>query len=159
MNDPGSLANLNDIVVFAPQDWWPPAPGWWLLAVAALIGVAYLLRALRQANQRRRPIRRARILYSELHANYTKGLIDGPTYLHEANELLKRLFIHGLGEDQARSANDEVWLTLLDERHGSTAFSSGPGRQLGNQRFGRTPEADPELLHPVLTDFLKQVRP
>ena len=31
MNDPGSLQNLNDIVVPGPVAWWPLAPGWYLL--------------------------------------------------------------------------------------------------------------------------------
>ena len=42
MNDPGSLQNLNDIVVPGPVAWWPPAPGWYVLAAFALAGLAWL---------------------------------------------------------------------------------------------------------------------
>ena len=43
MNDPGSLQNLNDIVMPAPVGLWPPAPGWYVvfavgLALAVLAG-------------------------------------------------------------------------------------------------------------------------
>lgn len=156
---PDLLQQLRDIHLPVDPLWWPPAPGWWLLALAAIVGLVYAIRLLYQAYQRRRPIRRARVLYRELHANYTKGVIDAPTFLHEANELLKRLFIHGLHDDRARKANDSTWLRLLDERSNSTAFSEGPGTQLGNQRFKLSPEADPEILHPILTRLLEEVRP
>ena len=36
MSDPGSLQNLHDIVVPGPAAWWPPAPGWYVLAAVAL---------------------------------------------------------------------------------------------------------------------------
>ena len=37
MNDSGSLQNLNDIVIPDPVAWWPPAPGWYVLAAILLI--------------------------------------------------------------------------------------------------------------------------
>ena len=39
MSDPGSLQNLNDIVLPDAVAWWPPAPGWYavLAVLAALI--------------------------------------------------------------------------------------------------------------------------
>jgi hypothetical protein len=156
---PDLLQQLRDIHLPTDPIWWPPAPGWWLLALLTIAGLVYAIRFLYQAYERRRPIRRARVLYRNLHTEYARGVIDAPTFLHEANELLKRLFIHGLHEDRARKANDASWLRLLDERSDSKAFSEGPGRQLGNQRFKLLPEADPETLHPILTNLLEKVRP
>ena len=81
------------------------------------------------------------------------------TYLQQTNELLKRLYIHGIGDDRARSANDANWLSYLDEQSGGVGFSQGPGMQLGNQRFQPTPEADPEALHPLVTKLFRNARP
>lgn len=156
---PDLLQQLKDIHLPADPSWWPPAPGWWLLLVAALIAALWCARKLRQAIQRRRPIWEARKLYQALHDRYRAGQIEAPAYLHEVNELLKRLFVHGLHDTPSRKANDIVWLERLDATVGSTEFTEGPGRQLGNQRFQSVPEADPEALHPLLTRLLKEVRP
>ena len=42
MNDSGSLQNLNDIVVPGPVAWWPPAPGWYVMAALAILALAWL---------------------------------------------------------------------------------------------------------------------
>jgi hypothetical protein len=156
---PDLLQQLKDIHLPADPTWWPPAPGWWLLLAAAVIAALWLARRLQQAIKQRRPIWEARRLYKTLHETYENGQIDAATYLHEANELLKRLFVHGLHDDPARKANDAAWLQRLDTTVGSTEFTEGPGRQLGNQRFRPVPEADPDALHPLLTRLLKEVRP
>ncbi|MEJ2090486.1 MAG: DUF4381 domain-containing protein, partial [Gammaproteobacteria bacterium] len=88
---PDLLQQLKDIHLPPDPTWWPPAPGWWLLALVAAAGLYYAIQFLRQAIERRRPIRRARAIYQELYSSYEKGLIDERTYLHQANELLKRL--------------------------------------------------------------------
>ena len=156
---PDLLQQLRDIHLPPEPLWWPPAPGWWLLALLAIAGLGYAIHLLRAAMRRRRPIKQARALYQQLHGNFQKGVIDAPTYLHESNELLKRLFIHGLHEDAARPANDESWLALLDAQTGSQDFTQGPGRQLGNQRFQPDPVVEPELLHPLLERLFREARP
>jgi hypothetical protein len=156
---PDLLQQLRDIHLPPEPAWWPPAAGWWLLGIVLLVGLIKLVRVLRQTNARRKPIRQARRIYAQLHADYEKGLLSGPDFLHQCNELLKRLLIHGLGQARARPLNDSQWLELLDECGGTRDFTEGPGRQLGNQRFRPFPEADPESLHPVVAKFLQGVRP
>ncbi len=157
--EPDLLQQLRDIHLPAEPTWWPPAPGWWLLALASLGLLLWVIRLLRRAWQRRRPIKLARHYYDGVYTAYQRGEIDAPTYLHETNELLKRLYIHGLHDDEARRLNDDGWLAYLDTRSGGNAFTQGPGRQLSNQRFSPKPGADPELLHPLVADLFKAARP
>jgi hypothetical protein len=156
---PDLLQQLRDIVVPAEPSWWPPAPGWWLLMLVLLGLVFWLARELREAYRRRQPIKLARRYYEETYKAFQNGDIDATAYLHQTNELLKRLYIHGIGDDAARSAHDASWLEYLDSRSSSTSFTRGAGRQLGNQRFRPVPDADPESLHPVVTRLFKAARP
>lgn len=157
--EPDLLQQLKDIHLPAEPLWWPPAPGWWLLALALICCFAWAILQLRQAVLRRRPIKLARRYYDEVFATYQRGEIDASAYLDQTNELLKRLYVHGLHDDEARRANDASWLAYLDARSGGNGFSQGPGRQLGNQRFSSEPGADPEILHPLVASLFKEARP
>ena len=48
MNTDGSalLAQLQDIHSAGQPGWWPPAPGWWVLAIILLLVLAFVLRKL-----------------------------------------------------------------------------------------------------------------
>ena len=35
--NPDLLSQLRDIHAAAPVSWWPPAPGWWVLALLVLV--------------------------------------------------------------------------------------------------------------------------
>ena len=147
---PDLLQQLRDIHLPAAPGWWPPAPGWWVLAALLAAGLAFLAYLTWQAIRRRRPIRAAQRCYEGVFGAWQRHEIDAATYLHQTNELLKRLFIHGLQDDGARPLSDGDWLTYLDTHGGGNGFRQGPGRQLGNQRFQPRPEADPDTLHPLV---------
>lgn len=156
---PDLLQQLRDIHVPAAPGWWPPAPGWWIAALALLGVLAVLVRLGRRAWRRRGPIRRARALHALLVARCRAGELDGPEYAHAANELLKRLYVHGLGIGAARRAVDQDWLTLLDSALGEPAFSQGPGRVLGADRFAPDPAVDAEALARLVDRLLRRVSP
>jgi hypothetical protein len=153
------LQQLRDIHLPAEPGWWPPAPGWWLLAALLAAAFAWMIGQLINRARHRRPGRRARQLFTDLQAAYQAGDLPAATFVHESNELLKRLLIHGFGIDAARAASDHTWLRLLDERYGKPEFTQGPGRALGNDRFRRSPSADIELLAALLDSFFRKVRP
>lgn len=156
---PDLLQQLKDIHVPADPLWWPPASGWWLLTIAAVFGILFAVQQAYRYHRRRRPIRRARSLYKGLYERLSAGEVPARQYVNESNELLKRLLIHGLGRREARPAEGAAWLLLLDECYGSPAFSEGPGRILGDERFRPAPTIETESLHGLLASFLSKVRP
>jgi hypothetical protein len=156
---PDLLQQLRDLHLPVEPIWWPPAPGWWLLAAAAGAVLVWICRQVMEARRKRQPFKRARALYDRLWQSYQADQLTAREYLHQSNELLKRLVIFGIGQDQARKANDQDWLDLLDQLIGSNEFSAGPGRQLGNQRFSPEPETDVDALHQLLSRFFRSARP
>jgi len=156
---PDLLQQLRDLHLPVEPMWWPPAPGWWLLAAAAGALLVWIYRLAMRARRKRQPFRRAQALYGNLWRSYQTDQLTAREYLHQSNELLKRLVIFGIGQDQARKANDQDWLALLDQLADSREFSTGPGRQLGNQRFAPEPETDIDALHQLLSRFFRSARP
>ncbi|MDX1705032.1 DUF4381 domain-containing protein [Pseudidiomarina sp.] len=58
MDQPSALHELNDIITPPPADWWPLAPGWYLVAALAItVLVVTILLVIRR--QRRRRVRNA----------------------------------------------------------------------------------------------------
>lgn len=153
------LQQLRDIHVPAPPDPWPPAPGWWLLAALAIALLVWSLRALGRARAARRPIREARRLHTALAARLRAGTIDARAYTDGCNEILKRLFVHGLGRTAAGPLADERWLALLDRALGEPAFTGGAGQALGAARFTRHPEIDAAALVPLVERLLMRITP
>jgi hypothetical protein len=153
------LQQLRDIHVPAPPGWWPPAPGWWFLASLALAALLLLARIAWRAWARRRPIRRARDLHAALAGELRDGTITGAAYTHACNELLKRLFVHGLGIDAARRVADDRWLAMLDRALGAPEFTRGAGQILGDARFARDPEIDAAALARLVERLLAAIAP
>ena len=44
--DPALLAQLQDIHSAGQPGWWPPAPGWWILAIILLLVLAFVFRKI-----------------------------------------------------------------------------------------------------------------
>ena len=148
------LQQLRDIHIPAEPSWWPPAPGWWLLAGICLAALFWLSKLWRARRRRRAPLRQARTLYHELHTSYVDGQIDASAYVHGTNELLKRLLIHTQTQAQAASANNEAWLGLLDNIADSTEFTLGAGQVLGNSRFAPKVAVDEATFDALIRRFI-----
>jgi hypothetical protein len=153
------LQQLRDIHLPDPPAAWPPAPGWWILALVLLAGLAWLAVRAFAAERRRRPIRRARHLYADLYRRHQNGELSTREYLNASNELLKRLFIHGMGEPAARRANGRAWLELLDRHTDGSPFTDGPGAALGDERFRPVVETDARAVHQAISELLTRIRP
>ena len=115
---------LRDIHLPAEPSWWPPAPGWWLLAALACLALAWMLRTL----ARRRRLQRARhALQAEL-ARTRAEHPDGAAQVAAMSLLLRRVakkYAPG-----AMLLRDDAWLRFLDADDDGRPFSEGPGRLL-----------------------------
>lgn len=156
MNGTDPLEQLRDIHMPAAVGWWPPAPGWWLLAflLVGLIVAAIVWRVLR--HRRLAYKREALAEWQAIHARYLNDK-NAEALLADLSVLLKRTCITRYGRDQAAGLAGEQWLAFLDQTGKCTEFTQGPGRVLVSQRFTPRPQFDgPELLNVTLTWLNKQ---
>jgi len=117
------LDQLEPLVAPAPIGWWPPAPGWWLLAVLLPLlawGLARLLKRLprrrtAQEAQHLDPLRQAALDELAQLAKPYDGAPAGP-WLQQLNALLKRLCRQRYPESHSHTLSSRTWLAFLDNR-------------------------------------------
>lgn len=119
------LDQLQPLIKPAPVDWWPPAPGWWLLLllIPLLAWAIWRLRSVlpvvkvrqRRSEQPLDPVRVAAL--AEL-ASLPKPYDGAPAgaWLQQINGLLKRLCRNHYPHSQSHTLNGRKWLAFLDNR-------------------------------------------
>lgn len=125
------LAQLRDIHMPAPVDWWPPAPGWWLLGfllLAALgTALAWALRRHRRRRYRRIALREVDALYARWQAHN-----DGAAFLRELNQLLKQAALSAFPAARVAALSGPQWLAFLDSTLPRAQFDSAATRALAD---------------------------
>ena len=155
MND--ALSQLKDIHLPPPVNWWPPAPGWWLLAVlvlAALLALAWFVR---------RRIKRVDLYQvslqelADIRSHYAEEP-DAQRLAAELSRLLRRVAITLWPEAEVASLTGKDWLAWLDARIDGNAFTEGAGRFLeeGTYRPGGDLQ-DAQALLSLVEGWLKKV--
>ncbi|MBW8823929.1 MAG: DUF4381 domain-containing protein [Xanthomonadales bacterium] len=127
---------LRDIHQAIAPSWWPPAPGWWLVA-AVVAAVAIAVWVLR-----RRKIRQIR----ELEAMFDDAVDAAstpPAQVRAMSELLRRAARRKQGD--ADTFEGETWLRFLDSGYRTPVFDTDAGRVLVDGAFRR--EVDAEDVH------------
>ncbi len=134
---------LRDIHLPADPSWWPPAPGWWVLAAIVIGLLAWLFLFLRQRNRRRQW--RGQIM-AELDRIAMNDALrsDPPGLVGELSKLLRRS--GRLIDATAPTLRGSAWLAFLDAQLGGEEFSQGPGRILLEGPYQRETDVDVDAL-------------
>ncbi len=106
------LANLQPLHHPAPVSWWPPAPGWWALAVFLLVIIFILGRYFQ-----RRVYKRAAL---QALKNLEKQDLAAAAYLRELNALLKRYALVCFPDEGVARLTGTAWLQFLQEKSRSS---------------------------------------
>jgi hypothetical protein len=154
--DPQQVLQLRDIHLPGAPAFWPPAPGWWLVAAALIALLAWVTVAgLRQYRIR---LRRRRILAAL--ANLEAGLASErtPESLARLSELLRRLALTRFPRRQVAALTGAAWLRFLDASGGNGRFAEGPGRVLAAGPYQRAlpSDLDPVALAALVREWVKK---
>jgi len=150
MSGQDPLAALRPLHAPDPIPWWPPAPGWWLLASLALAGAVWLVWWRRRMAPRT-------VALSELASLASRD--SAPVEQAAAlNRLLKRYALVCWPAAGVASLAGEDWLAFLDAHGGTGEFSKGPGRALLTLSYGGAGEVSEPLLA-LARGWIKANRP
>ncbi|HET9032195.1 MAG TPA: DUF4381 domain-containing protein [Dokdonella sp.] len=144
---------LRDIHLPADPSWWPPAPGWWILA-ALVIGLTLWFGFWMRRRLRRRQWRQRIMLELDRIAANDSLKSSTPALTAALSQLLRRA--GRIIRPDASSLRGKAWLEFLDSIVESDEFSNGPGCALLEGPYQRESKADHEALIELVRRWMKR---
>lgn len=141
--DSAPLQQLRDIHLPAAVSWWPPAPGWWLLLIAALISlaIAFLwLRNHRRKNRYRRlALQHLHTLRDQWRQQERQQQRDDGALTQAINRLLKQTALAAYPRQRVAALTGADWLLFLDSGLKQPRFTEPELRALAST-YQATPQ-------------------
>jgi len=122
------LEALRPLHAAPPPALWPPAPGWWVLAIL-LLGLCAVAAFWGWRRYRRARFRRHVMTEIDRITNaYTDE--KKSEFLAELGILLRRIALRRYPPEEVAALTGGAWLRFLDATGGGGAFSNGVGKLL-----------------------------
>lgn len=152
---PQSL-QLRDIHLPAEPGFWPPAPGWWLVAAIALAVLTWA--GIKSWKHYRIHRQRQRILSALEQLESTSGEGETPAFLAQISMLLRRLALMRFPRKDIAALTGDAWLDFLDSSGGNGQFRQGAGRVLADGPYVRDLQAsvDSRALGSLIRTWIKK---
>ena len=152
-----ALQQLRDVHLPASPSWWPPAPGWWLVALIVCAALVFVWVHWRRRRQRRKPLHVARTELARLAEARCAHTLDATGFADACSALIKRLHIHALGHGSLAAASGDDWLDALDTPGLDADQRQVVREALGANRFRRDFTTDPDKLEPATRALIRQL--
>lgn len=128
---PTSTLPLRDIHLPDAISAWPPALGWWCIAVLIPVGIVLAVLLFKRLT-RKTPVRVALTLLKQIKQN---AELSPQQKITELSILLRRVAISVSPVQEAASLTGDAWLQYLDGFLPSPLFSQGLGRCLADKPY------------------------
>ena len=139
------LSQLRDIHLPPPISWWPPAPGWWLLAglisIALIAAIFWLINYRRKNRYRRLALQQLRALHARWQTQQ-----DDAQLVEAINQLLKQTALIAYPRRRVAALSGADWLLFLDSGLNRPRFSEAALRGLATAYQAAPAAVAPELL-------------
>ncbi len=146
------LAQLADIHLPEAVSFWPPAPGWWLLAVILLI--AFVV-AARKIAQQKRLLKIRKFALAELENCYRTFAESDQTdlnelklrYANQFNSVLRRVALYHYPGKNVASLSGQDWLDFIIQSGDSSLMNEEIAGSLKDGRFQLHCDVNVEDMH------------
>ncbi|MES2623906.1 MAG: DUF4381 domain-containing protein [Pseudomonadota bacterium] len=155
------LAQLADIHLPGEVSFWPPAPGWWMLAGVLLLTIALIGRYYYLQGQTRRRMNSAMFELDQAYRTWQeKSQTEadrnqaGLDLLYSFNAILKRVALVYYPQTDVAKLTGTTWLRFLDGADNNTDFSEGVGKVLSDGTYRPVFSADVDGLYSVVRQWV-----
>ena len=153
------LAQLADIHLPAEISYWPPAFGWWILALLLLISGSFATRKLYEKAERRKACQYA---LAELE-NCLEKLDESAgqkkllRYVNDVNTVLRRVALAKFPESNPGSLVGETWIAFIRRTGNSSQLDDKLSAALSHGRFRKQIEVDSQALNQMARSWILSV--
>ncbi len=151
---PTQALQLKDIHTPGLPEFWPPAPGWWVVALLSIALLIWAVFALRRFLQLRHQRQQVLALLTQLEENFDPN--QAAHHLGELSILLRRVALTRFPRQQVAALTGSEWLKFLDKTGGDGQFSNGPGKILATGPYQAHLDIDIKPLLPLLRRWIKR---
>ncbi|OMH33681.1 DUF4381 domain-containing protein [Motiliproteus sp. MSK22-1] len=157
VTSPDPLAQLKDLHLPEAIDFWPPAPGWWLLAFIGLSLLAWAVIKCRNHINRNRYRKLALKELQQMYEDFSKHGNSG-LFLQQLSQLLRRVALIAFPRHQVASLQGRKWLQFLADSSELRGFVDGEGMVLASGPYEPTVDYDPQVLMSLASAWFQQHR-
>ncbi|NKB31833.1 MAG: DUF4381 family protein [Pseudomonadales bacterium] len=145
------LAQLADIHLPAEVSYWPPAPGWWILALLLLVAVVYFVRRMVQLRNLRQVCQHAlaeldRCYKSFAGANGDPGSVR-LRYVNEFNSVMRRVALVHFPQANVASLGGDAWVDFIRQKGDSSGLNDEIAAALSFGRFQTQCDVDVDAMN------------
>ncbi len=141
MNNSVPTLDLLDIHSAPPPEFWPPAPGWWVLGI---LGITLLTLVAVWLYRRYRLYRQRQQVLAELdQLKIFDADQQAAEFATAVSTLLRRVALMRFPRQRVAPLSGTAWLHFLDETGGNGEFTTGPGQVLGQGPYVPHPQDVP----------------
>jgi hypothetical protein len=152
--NPDLLSQLRDIHTAPPVPWWPPAPGWWVLAFLLMVLLVWIGRRL-LARYRVRQRRKQMLAWVD-HLNATiDPQLQPQAYLATLNRIFKLVALRAYPESHCAALAGPDWVNFLTEKMNKSP-SADSLNVLESGPYDPAPRFDPEVMSELTRHWIKQ---
>lgn len=144
---------LKDIHLPDPISWWPPAIGWWMLAVLIPL-LIFLLFWLYKRLTAKTALKTAYKLLASIKKDTKR---DKLLIVSDLSALIRRVAISVSPREKAAGLTGRRWLAFLDSSIKGSPFTQGIGQLLADAPYRQTPPTESEISQLIVLceDWLK----
>ena len=153
------LAQLADIHLPAEVSFWPPALGWWILALLLLIASSFATRKLYEKAEQRKACQNAlaeleKCLEKLDESADQKKLLQ---YVNDVNTVLRRVALVKFPESNPGSLVGETWVAFIRRAGNSSQLDDQLSAALSQGRFRKQIEVDSQALNQMARSWILSV--